>query len=221
MALPKLLEDLAFISKLGDYPGSDDNLTPEQFRERFDAAALRIQEYLNNQLIPGLDQLVDVQALLNGILDSTLSLSDRAANAKATGDALTRKLDKTGGNMTGNIDMGGKRIGNLGNPVGDGDAVSRKYMTDYASTKEVPLTLLASGWSESAPYTQTVQVTGLTDKLRCEVFPDWPESADDEENLQSEAAKISSCRRSGTQMTFRCLTDRPTSDIPVIVEVYV
>ena len=84
MALPKLLEDLAFISKLGDYPGSDDNLTPEQFRERFDAAALRIQEYLNNQLIPGLDQLVDVQALLNGILDTTLSLSDRAANAKAT-----------------------------------------------------------------------------------------------------------------------------------------
>ena len=220
MALPKLLEDLAFISKLGDYPGSDDNLTPEQFRERFDAAALRIQEYLNNQLIPGLDQLVDVQALLNGILDPTLSLADKAANAKATGDALGKKLDKTGGNVTGNIDMGGKRVVNLGNPVSDGDVVCKKYLEDFASTKEVPLTLLASGWSSEAPYTQTVQVTGLSDKLRCEVFPDWPENAADEENLQSEAAKISSCRRSGTQMTFRCLTDRPTSDIPVIVEVY-
>lgn len=221
MALPKLLEDLAFISKLGDYPGSDDNLTPEQFRAQFDAAALRIQEYLNNQLIPGLDQLVDVQALVNGILDSTLSLANKAANAKATGDALNRKLDKTGGNMTGNIDMGGKRVGNLGNPVSDGDAVSRKYMTDYASTKEVPLTLLAFGWSESAPYTQTFQIEGLTDKHRVRVRPDWPESAEDELLMKEETAKLSSCRRSGTELTFRCLEDKPERDIPVIVEVYV
>jgi hypothetical protein len=93
-------------------------------------------------------------------------------------------------------------------------------MTDYASTKEVPLTLLASGWSESAPYTQTVQVTGLTDSLKCDVYPVWPENAETEKELRDEVFKISSCRRSGAQMTFRCLDDRPASDIPVIVEVH-
>ena len=220
MAIPLMEEDVEVISKLGDVPGSDDGLSTTQLKNRFDLAGIRIKRFLNEVLVPHMNQLVDVQALLNGILDSTLSLADKAANAKATGDALGKKLDKTGGNVTGNIDMGGKRVVNLGNPVSDGDVVCKKYLEDFASTKEVPLTLLASGWSSEAPYIQTVQVTGLSDKLRCEVFPDWPENAADEENLQSEAAKISSCRRSGTQMTFRCLTDRPTSDIPVIVEVY-
>lgn len=144
MALPKFEDDLAFISKLGDYPGSDNNLTPEQFRERFDMAALLIQEYLNNQLVPGLDQLVDVQALLNGILDSTLSLADKAANAKATGDALSRKLDKTGGNVTGNIDMGGKRITNLGTPINDEDVATKGYVDN--KTQDLKATIPTSGW---------------------------------------------------------------------------
>ena len=219
MALPKLLEDLAFISKLGDYPGSDDNLTPEQFKERFDMAALRIQEYLNNQLIPGLDQLVDVQALLTSILDSTLSFADKAANAKATGDALEKKLDKTGGTVTGSIDMSGKGIANVADPVTDGDAVNKKFLSEYVATVQVPMTLLASGWSEAEPYTQTVQVSGLSDLMRCEVFPAWPESAETEEALHEETMKVSSCRRSGDQLTFRCLKDKPKSDIPIVVEV--
>ncbi|MBO5953436.1 MAG: hypothetical protein J6Q53_04880 [Oscillospiraceae bacterium] len=221
MAIPKFLDDLNIISKLGDYPRSDDGLSTMQFKAKFDEGVLKMQKYLNDVLIPYMNQLVDVQALLNGILDSTLSLADKAANAKATGAALDRKLDKTGGNVTGNIDMGGKRVVNLGNPVSDGDVVCKKYLEDYASTKEVPLTLLASGWSSAAPYTQTVQVTGLTDQLRCEVFPNWPDNAETEKDLQEEAAKISSCRRSGTQVTFRCLDERPAADIPIIVEVHV
>lgn len=219
MEIPKFLDDLNIISKLGDYPRSDDGLSTTQFKAKFDEAGLKLQTYINNTLLPYLNQLVDVQALLNGILDSTLSLADKAANAKATGDALTKKLDKTGGNVTGNIDMGGKRVVNLGNPVSDGDVVCKKYMEDYVSTKEVPLTLLASGWSSTAPYTQTVQVAGLNDNLRCEAYLEWPDDAGAEKTMQEEAAKVSSCRRSGSTLTFRCLEDKPTVDIPVTVEV--
>lgn len=144
MALPKFEDDLAFISKLGDYPGSDNNLTTEQFREQFDKAALRIQEYLNNQLVPGMDQLVDVQALLDGILDSTLSLADKAANAKTTGDALRRKLDITGGSMMGNINMGGMRIVNLGTPINDKDVATKGYVD--GKTQDIKVTIPTSGW---------------------------------------------------------------------------
>ena len=221
MAIPLMEEDVEIISKLGDTPGSDDGLTTMQLKNRFDIAGIRIKRFLNEVLIPHMNQLVDVQALLNGILDSTLSLADKAANAKATGAALDKKLDKTGGNVTGHIDMGGKRVGNLGNPASDGDAVCKKYLSDYASTKEVLLTLPASAWSSSAPYTQTIQVAGLTDSLRCDVYPNWPENVNAEKDLQGEVAKISSCRRSGTQMTFRCLDERPAADIPIIVEVSV
>lgn len=88
MAIPKFDSDVAIISKLGDYPRADDALSPDDFKAKFDAAAILIKDYINNVLIKNLDELVDVQALLDGILDTTLSKSDKAAAAKATGDAL-------------------------------------------------------------------------------------------------------------------------------------
>lgn len=88
MAIEKLSADLNIISKLGDYPLSDDGLEPDQFKAKFDEAGKLIKQYINEVLIPSLDELVDVDALLRGILDTTLTKEDKAANAKATGTAL-------------------------------------------------------------------------------------------------------------------------------------
>lgn len=88
-------------------------------------------------------------------------------------------------------------------------------------TKKVPVTLIASGWTSAAPYTQSVAVSGLTDDKQALAYPDVPEDAAQEAAFMEEAGKITSCRRSGSTMTFRCLDDKPVMDIPVIVEVYV
>lgn len=88
MAIEKLSADLSIISKLGDYPLADDGLEPDQFKAKFDEAGKLIKQYINEVLIPSLDELVDVDALLKGILDTTLTKADKAANAKATGAAL-------------------------------------------------------------------------------------------------------------------------------------
>ena len=88
MAIQKFLVDLAIISKLGEYPGSDNGLSTAQFKAKFDEAALRIQEYLNDILIPELDKIVDVNALIADILDETLTKSDKAAPAATVGKAL-------------------------------------------------------------------------------------------------------------------------------------
>ena len=88
MAIEKLSADLDIISKLGDYPLADDGLEPDQFKAKFDEAGKIIKQYINEVLIPSLDELVDVDALLKGILDTTLTKADKAANAKATGTAL-------------------------------------------------------------------------------------------------------------------------------------
>lgn len=93
MAIPKFESDLNIISKLSDYP-SDDGLETDAFKGKFDLGPNLLKEYINGILIPALDQIVDVKALLNSILDPTLAKADMAAQAKAVGLALNaRRMD--------------------------------------------------------------------------------------------------------------------------------
>ena len=89
------------------------------------------------------------------------------------------------------------------------------------TVKKRDVILAATGWSASAPYTQAVAVPGLTDEKQAMAYPDVPEDAAQEAAFMEEAGKITSCRRSGSTMTFRCREEKPEIDIPVIVEVYV
>lgn len=124
--------------------------------------------------------------------------------------AINGKLSKSGDTMTGNL--------SIPVPVDADHAVNKGYV----DTLDVPATLTASGWSgESAPFTQTVQVDGLTDKKRAMVYPVWPEDAEEAEALNDEAAKVRDCKKTGGSITFICWTDKPIMDIPIIVEVYV
>lgn len=88
MSIKPLEADVEIISKLGTNPGIDDGLSEAQLKAKFDAAAKIIKDYINNYLIYQIDSVVDVDALLKNILDTTLSKSDKAANAAATGDAI-------------------------------------------------------------------------------------------------------------------------------------
>ena len=106
MAIEKLSADLNIISKLGDYPLADDGLEPDQFKEKFDEAGKIIKQYINEVLIPSLDELVDVDALLKGILDTTLTKADKAANAKATGTALNAHKSMIGTVLENAYDCG-------------------------------------------------------------------------------------------------------------------
>ena len=64
MAIPTFDVDMNIMSKLGDYPGSDDGLTPQGFKEQFDLAGKLIQEYINSILLPGVNATIDVDALV-------------------------------------------------------------------------------------------------------------------------------------------------------------
>lgn len=88
MAIPKFEADVEIISKLGDFPGKNDGLTNAGFKAKFDEAAVLFKKYINEVLAPELDKLVDVDALLAGLLDSTLTKDDKAAPAKTVSDAL-------------------------------------------------------------------------------------------------------------------------------------
>lgn len=54
MSIPKLTKDLAVIQKLSDLPNATEGLTADQLKAKFDEAALAIQQWLNEQLVPSL-----------------------------------------------------------------------------------------------------------------------------------------------------------------------
>ena len=120
MAIEKLSADMNIISKLGDYPLADDGLEPDQFKEKFDEAGKIIKQYINEVLVPSVDELVDVDALLKGILDTTLTKADKAANAEATGTALNAHKSMIGTVLENAYDCGDFVI-----PGGDAFAYTR------------------------------------------------------------------------------------------------
>ena len=209
MAIPKFEKDVKVISKLPNYPGSEGGLTPAEFREKFDEASEIIKDYLNNVLIPEMDKTVDVQALLNGILDPTLTATDKAAQAKAVGDALNKKLSLTGGTLAGPL------------VVLEPTEANQPATKGFVESKHFPanVTLLASGWSAEAPYTLTVEVAGIlaTDQPHYGVVY----SEDVETALaQKEAfAMVDDLDTADGSVTFTCFEDRPEVDIPIQMEV--
>ena len=101
--IPYFNEDIAFHSKLGDNPNTDNGLSADELKAVSDAAALAIQNFINKYIVPTLNEDVAPDAFL--------------------------KL--MGGTMRGNINMSGKRITNLGAAVNDTDAISRAYLNSY------------------------------------------------------------------------------------------
>lgn len=54
MSIPNMTNDLAVIQKLSDLPNSTEGLTADQLKAKFDEAALEIQSYINERLIPAI-----------------------------------------------------------------------------------------------------------------------------------------------------------------------
>ena len=94
-------------------------------------------------------------------------------------------------------------------------------ITGAVSTVSVSATLTVAGWSASAPYTQSVTVSGLTDAKRAMSDPGYGSNTAINLALKEACGMVSFASRSGSVLTFTCLEDKPTVNIPITVEVYV
>lgn len=133
-------------------------------------------------------------------------------------------LPNVGGLMTGNIVMNSHQIKVLGAPTDSADAATKGYVdTALSNAKTVAktATLTAAGWSASAPYTQSVTVSGLTDTKRAMAYPVYGSNTETNLALKEACGMVSFASRSGNVLTFTCLEDKPTVNIPITVEVYV
>lgn len=133
-------------------------------------------------------------------------------------------LPSAGGLMTGSIVMNSHQIKALGVPTDSADAATKGFVdTALSNAKTIAktATLTAAGWSASAPYTQSVTVSGLTDTKRAMAYPVYGSNTATNLALKEACGMVSFASRSGSVLTFTCLEDKPTVDIPITVEVYV
>jgi hypothetical protein len=145
--------------------------------------------------------------------------------AQATADSAKEiaeaALPKTGGKMTGGVDLGGNGITNLADPTGDAHAANKGYVdTKVAGAHlEAQVTVTASGWSAAAPYTQAVNVNGIlaTDRVHWGVV-----YSGDAENMiaQKEAfAMVDDLDSAAGKVTFTCFEEKPDVDLTIQLEV--
>lgn len=153
------------------------------------------------------------------------------ADAKKKANAA---LPRTGGMMTGNVDMGGNTLTGLAEPVNDGDAVNKKHleekmesakndMTNYVDTrlKYFEVSLSADAWEgESAPYKQTISVEGMLAKYRPHYGPVYSEG-DETAIAEKEAwTLVDKMDTSDGSVTFTCFEDKPQISVNVQMEVH-
>ena len=114
---------------------------------------------------------------------------------------------KSGDTMTGPL--------NVPSPTEDSHATRK----DYVDAKYIYATLTASGWSASAPHTQTVAVAGVTAQKPPHITPVYPGTDAEDKALMEAAASVSYAKPGDGTVTFTCLESKPAMDIPIQCEV--
>lgn len=138
-----------------------------------------------------------------------------AANAQKTANDA---LPKAGGAMTGDVDMGSKKVTNLSDPTNNGDAANKQYVD--GKHKIFSATLTTNDWvGATAPYKQTIGIAGILESDRPHCFPVY--SADNDTALEQQEAWNMVCDvdTADGSVTFTCFADEPATAIPVQIEV--
>ena len=92
-------------------------------------------------------------------------------------------------------------------------------------SRKITLTFTADGWSEAAPYTQTLKASGITENDSPERWFDYPAGADassdfDFDKYDEETGYITYCETGNGEITAVCKKDKPTMDIVVVFKGY-
>ena len=135
---------------------------------------------------------------------------------EALDEAEGEKLPKAGGTMTGDLDMGGKALKNLKSPTAGTDAATKAYVDGKRLTYTGTLDTY---WPGSGPYSHSFQADGLVDTDMPHITPVYSD-----DNATAIAQKeawgcVSKAVAANGWINFYCFEEKPTTAIPIQVEV--
>ena len=136
-------------------------------------------------------------------------------------------LAVSGGDMTGAINMNGHPISGLNDPTEATQAARKGYVDAakeegkaYTDSKRKTWTAtITTTWSGSGPYTQSLTVSGILASDMPHITPVY--SSDNATALaQKEAwACVSKAVTAANSIAFACFEDKPSTEIPIQIEV--
>lgn len=126
-------------------------------------------------------------------------------------------LSTSGDTMTGPLSMSGNRVSDLPVPEDGTDAANKSYV----DSKRVTATAtISANWSGSAaPYTQTVTVTGVLATDMPHITPVYSSTLETAIAQRDAWLAVSDATAGAGNITFVCFEDKPTTAIPIQVEV--
>lgn len=140
-----------------------------------------------------------------------------ATNKAYVDSGIATALPKSGGTMTGNLKMNGNAITGVATPAATTDAANKAYVDGKRKTFTAALGATWTG--SSAPYTQTVPITGILATDAPHITPDYSTTLDTALAQQEAWAMISYAESVAGGIKFTCLEDKPTVAIPIQIEV--
>ena len=151
--------------------------------------------------------------LYGNIIGNSVPRPDWEQTNSSAADFIKNKPDpllKTGGTMSGAINMGSKKITSLAAPTNNNDAANKSYVDGKRLSGTVSLT---TTWSNKA---QEVTVSGIT----ADDMPHWGIVYGDSAEAEKEAfALIDVLETSAGKFTFRCFGDVPSVALTIQWEV--
>lgn len=175
MKFTKMTEDVSQVSKLGNHPKTDNGLTAAGLKAWFDKAGEITKSFLNNTLLPELETRFFT-------LENWANIANEKIDNFVAGSGF---LPTAGGDMTGDINMGNRKVTNLASPTADADGANKEFVNSsiekaneevmadakaYADSKyySVTATLLAASWVGKS---QSVTVSGVVaDEAKVDVY---------------------------------------------------
>lgn len=122
----------------------------------------------------------------------------------------TEMLLKSGGTMTGEL--------NVLTPTEDSNAANKEYVD--SKHVEATLSLPSSGWSgSSAPYTQTVSVSWVLATDKPHISPVYSDTLSTAQAQKEAWEMVSKAVAYEGSIKFTCFEDKPSTTIPIQVEV--
>lgn len=162
-----------------------------------------------------------------GAVSSVAGVSPDATGNVTLTSADVGALAVSGGDMEGAINMNGQPISGLNDPTEESQAARKGYVDAakadakaYTDSKRKTWTAtITTTWSGSGPYTQSVTVSGILASDMPHITPVY--SSDNATALsQKEAwACVSKAVAAANTITFACFEDKPSTTIPIQIEV--